>query len=397
MQHSANTMIRPEQQLVVALCRMPLDDRHAYRARELLATRLEFQAVIEQTRRWQVEPLVFGNLRRHFAASIPPGVVAEITELERAQRAYAMSRTLQLVDLTRRLKEAGIPTIVLKGPTIGITAYGDCSRRGFADIDLLVPKNYLTAAHDLLIAGGYTPKFGSEMIAAIVAGQHALEFSGPGPAVEIHWSLLSRHLRFDLEPDELWRDAHTIKCVGSEITALSPPHLFLYLCAHGAKHEWNIFRWICDVAQLTRRLTALEAQHVMALAQRTNSRRIVALALRLVRETFGEEESPFPATAFGAPGETDTLIAVARASFEGAVERPTLLPARIVRLHPYAAPLAFWIRSRERKRDQLACVARFVFEPAPGDTGGGAFRFLVRPARLAANAVMRAFDKVHAS
>lgn len=397
MQHSANTMIRPEQQLAVALCRMPLDAQQVDRARELIASGLDFPALIEQARRWQVEPVVFGNLRWHFAEIIPSGVLAEITELERAQRAYAMSHTLQLVDLTRRLKEAGIPTIVLKGPTIGITAYGDCSRRAFADIDLLVPKNYLTAAHDLLIARGYTPKFGPEMIAAIVAGQHALEFSGPGPAVEVHWSLLSRHLRFDLEPDELWRDARTLECVGSEISALSPPHLFLYLCAHGAKHEWNIFRWVCDVAQLARRLTALDAEHVMALAKRTNSRRIVALALRLARETFGEEESPFPPTAFGTPEETDSLIAVAKASFEGALEQPTLLPARIARLHPYAAPLAFWIRSRERRSDQLACAARFIFEPAPGDFRGGAFRFLVRPARLAANAVMRAFDTVHAS
>jgi hypothetical protein len=129
----------------------------------------------------------------------------------------------------------------------------------------------------------------------------------------------------------------------------------------------------------------------MELASRTNSRRIVALALQIVRETFGEEESPFPRNAFPADHNTSALAAVAKARFattDGPV--PEILPARLIALHTYAAPLAFWIRSRERRRDQLVCATRFVFEPAPRESGGGVFNTLMRPARLAANALFRA-------
>jgi putative nucleotidyltransferase-like protein len=386
--------IQREKQLVIALSRLPVEAGKSDHIRELIAG-CEWREIIDQATRWEVEPAVFGNLRTHFADATPPEVLAEITELERTQRAYAVSQTLQVVDLSKTLTAAGIPTIVLKGPAVAIMAYDDCSRRTFSDIDLLVQKDDLTAARDLLLARGYTPKFTPQMVGALVSGQHALEFIGPGPSVEVHWSLLSRHLRFDLGPDELWQDACRLKCVGSEITSLAPHHLFLYLCAHGAKHEWMRFRWICDVAQLARRLTRSDVERVMDLAGRTNSKRIVALALRLARETFGEEQSPFPPEAFPADRDTDALVAVARARFDtsrGAL--PTLLPERLASLHPYVAPLTFWIRSRERRRDKLVCAARFVFEPVPRESGAGLLSTLMRPARLAANALMRA---VHAS
>jgi hypothetical protein len=390
MPPNSNGAIQREKQLVIALSRLPLEAGKAERIRDLLGG-ADWRAIVELATDWEVEPAVFGNLRMHFAEATPPEVLAEITDLERAQRAYAVSRTLQVVDLSKKLAETGIPTIVLKGPAVGIAAYGDYSRRTFSDIDLLVHKEDLPATSDFLLARGYSPKFGPGMLDALVSGQHALEFSGPGPSVEVHWSLLSRHLRFDLRPDELWRDACQLECAGAEITALATHHLFLYLCAHGAKHEWMRFRWVCDVAQLAHRLTPAETELVIELASRTNSRRIVALALQIVRETFGEEESPFPPDAFPADGNTSALASVAKARFsvvDGPV--PEILPARVIALHGYAAPLAFWIRSRERRRDQIVCATRFVFEPAPRESGGGILDTLMRPARLAANALIRA-------
>src|SRR6266508_3949777 len=205
---------------------------------------------------------------------------------------------MRLADLVNALAAAGIPAIVLKGPAIAIAAYGDCSRRTFADVDLLLHRSDLMAARDLLVTRGFAPDFSSEMVGALVNGQHALEFSDSRSRVELHWSLLSRHLSFDLDPEELWDRAVEIECAGTRLMALAPHHLFLYLCAHGAKHEWMLFRWICDVAQLARGLTPSEAQQVVRLAERTHSKRLLALGLRLARETFGEEESPFPEEAY---------------------------------------------------------------------------------------------------
>ena len=382
-------------QVVAALSRIPVESPVLDRVAKLVDRGLDWDAVIEQAKTWEVEPAVFGNLRAHFSHALPADKLADITDRERVARAFALSRTLQVVDLCRAFSAEKIPAIVLKGPALAIEAYGDCSRRTFADIDLLVPKEELRKAHRLVLERGYTPKFGEYMADRLVRGQHALEFSGAGPNIEIHWSLLSRHLRFDLEPEELWEDAERLQCAGFEIEALSPPHLFLYLCAHGAKHEWMKFRWVCDVAQLSRRLTPAQAKKVLDLAERTNTRRIVALALRLSRDMFGEEESPFPVDAFASSGEVDSLAAVAMSRIHSRRHgSPALVSRRIASIHPYVEPLAFWIASRERKRDKIVCAARFIFEPAPEDRPSRWFETILRPVRIAANALIRA---THAS
>jgi hypothetical protein len=320
--------------------------------------------VIQRAAAWQVEPVLLGNLHTHFAANIPADLLAEIKRSEQQARAFAVSQTLRVADLVRSLHSAGVRVLVLKGPAVAIQAYGDCSRRTFADIDLIVKKEELAAAHEHLLARGYRPLFDSGATENLISGQHALEFEGRGPHVELHWSLLSRHLRFDLEPEALWNEAVKLDCGGSELEALAPHHLFLYLCAHGAKHEWIRFRWICDVAQLAHRLTPAQAQRVVSLAKETHTRRIVALPLRLVRELFGDESLPFARDAFGDDAAIDNLVAVAKARFGlGSGQSPSLLPRKLAALHPYAEPLAFWIRSRERLRDRIVCTARFAFEP----------------------------------
>jgi hypothetical protein len=384
-----------EKEIVAALSPLPLEPAAHERVGRLIGQRVDWNAVIEQAARWEVEPAVFGNLRSDFPQAIPPETLAAITERERTARAFALSRTLQVVDLCRVFAASHVPAIVLKGPALAIQAYGDCSRRTFADIDLLVPKEKLAEARAVVAARGYTPKFGEHMADRLVRGQHALEFSGRGPNIEIHWALLSRHLRFDLGPDELWNQAIGVQCADGEIPSLSPPHLFLYLCAHGAKHEWMKFRWVCDVAQLARRLSRSQAELVVELAARTSSRRIVELALRLSREIFGDEESPFPAGAFATGGDLDDLAAVAMSRIYGrGTASPQLVPRKVASLHPYVEPLAFWIAARERKRDKVVCAARFIFEPAPEDRPAKWFESVIRPARIATNALIRA---LHAS
>lgn len=379
-----------ETELVIALSRTPTSAAARDRVLRLLSDDVNWDALRGLAARWQVEPTVFGNLRTDFTAAIPAAVLSGLVAREREARALVLVRTLLLMDLVRGFEGAGISVIVLKGPAVAIAAYGDYSRRTFNDVDLLLRRDDLAAARDFLLARGFAADFPPEMERALIADQHALEFSDARTKVELHWSLLSRHLRFNLDLDQLWAEAHQAQCVGSRMRVLAPGHLFLYLCAHGAKHEWVLFRWILDVAQLAQRLDHGEAERVMALADESNAKRILALALRVVRDTFGEEDSPFPPSALLQDRDTRALAALVTARLDPAAGISLeLLPTGLARIHPYLRPLAFWIRSRERTRDQVACAARFLFVPAASDAKGGALHGLLRPARLAANALRR--------
>ncbi|HVD61340.1 MAG TPA: nucleotidyltransferase family protein [Gemmatimonadaceae bacterium] len=379
-----------ERKLAIMLSRIPLDERIVARARDLAQSEIEWRSVMDEAARLQVDPAVLGNLKSLFAEEIGPELLDEVVRREQIVRANALSQTLRVVDVYKNLKSAGVPALVLKGPAISVIAYGDPSRRSFSDIDLIVKRKDLPAAQKHLEARGYRPLFDAATVESLIAGQHALEFEGPGPHVELHWALLPRHLKFDLLDSELWNEAITIECGGTPVQTIAPHHLFLYLCAHGAKHEWMTFRWICDVAQLARTLTRDDAAKVIALADRTNTRRIVALALRLVRDTFGDELSCFPPGSLDGDDTTDRLASVVSRAFDQSViGYSALLPASLSRLHPYAEPLAFWIMSRERLRDRISCVTRFVFEPAPGDRQRSATSVFLRPLRLAGNVLIR--------
>lgn len=378
-----------ETELVTALSRTPISSEARIRARELLQRSMDWNAIVALATQWGVEPTVFGNLRSEFSAAMPTGVHTEVAILERQARGFAVSRTLVLLDLLQSFERVGVPVIVLKGPAVGTRAYDDCSRRTFADFDLLVWRRDLGRARDLVLAYGYAAHFTAKTEKDLIAGQHALEFSDSRTAVELHWTLMSGHLRFNLNLDDLWRQSVFVECLDSRMRTLAPEYLYLYLCAHGAKHEWSLFRWICDIAQLGARLTPAQAESVTALANRSNAKRILALGLRLVRAVFGDESSTFPSAAFGRERETAQLVALVKSRlFSNAMAPHGLLPRRIALIHHYMEPLAFWLRSRERMIDRVACAGEFVFSQAAGDSSSGLQRAF-RPVRLTANALRR--------
>ena len=389
LRHRHEPMQR-ETELVTALSRTPLSPVVRGRVRELLGGNVDWDALRDLARRWQVEPTVFGNLRSEYAATIPAAILSDIAALEKQSRARAMSRTLALMHLVTVFERAGVRVIVLKGPAVAIAAYGDYSRRTFSDFDLLVRREDLPAARDLLLGRGYSREYAPEMEGALIEDQHALELADAHTKVELHWSLMSRHLYFDIDVDDMWKNAHQVECMGAPMSVLATEHLFLYLCAHGAKHEWMIFRWICDIAQLSQRVTSENAAKILALAERHNAKRILSLALRIVGETFGEEETRFTPGSLLPERDTRELVSLVRARLDSdTMGSHELLPPRLARIHPYLGQLAFWIKSRERKRDRVACAARFLFVPAASEAGGGRLHGLLRPARLVVRALIR--------
>lgn len=388
--------MQPALDLVVSLSRTPLSDARRERAERLLGGEVDWRAFFGAVSRWDIEPVVLGNLRGHFASRIPESVRERSAAMERSARIRALSSTLILVDLTARMEAAGITAIVLKGPAVSLVAYGDASLRTFADIDLLVRREDLGRARDLLLALGYCRDYDHGAEARLIADQHALEFSSSTIKVEIHWALLSRHLRFEIDIERLWRTSRLIRCGGSDIRTLATPELFVYLAAHGAKHEWERLRWICDIAQIAESLDDAAAHNVIALARQAGGTRILALGIHLARDIFGEMRSPLLTYMATPATETQALRDDVRARL-GMLPRAAMTEPWPARLDSHLRPLVFWARARERRLDQLACLARVLFIPTENDRGPRPTRWLTRPLRLAFRAARHALRAATAS
>jgi hypothetical protein len=104
--------------------------------------------------------------------------------------------------------------------------------------------------------------------------------------VELHTELLSKYLRVPFDNERIWATSRRVVCGDEEMSVLAPEIEFLFLSAHGAKHGWFKFRWLCDIAQLIPRLDDSDIERVVALANELNARKLLSLALQLAKDTF---------------------------------------------------------------------------------------------------------------
>jgi hypothetical protein len=352
-----------EAELVVALCRTPLGDSARQRIAKLIAASINWPLFFAKVAAWGVEPLVLFNLNNNFAAELSADVRRRSARIEKNARGAALANTLVLVEVVERFRSRRIEALVLKGPAVGVGAYGDPSLRAFSDMDLLVKPQDISAARDLVRSLGYRPDFESRSEAALLRAGHALEFSGQRMKVELHTVLVSRHLRFRIDDEPLWASAREIDCAGRQLRTLGAAEHFLFLCAHGAKHEWERLSWVSDIAHLGRRLSAHERRQSAALARAAHGKRILALAVRLARDIYGEADTPFDDVIT----EPESVIAplVSAAKRRIGLEAPSARAGDwLERVHPNLRPLLYWSRARERRVDQVGSLAHLLLQRA---------------------------------
>ncbi|MEO5902694.1 MAG: nucleotidyltransferase family protein [Gemmatimonadaceae bacterium] len=378
-----------ETELALTLSRTPLGERAKSRIEALLSGRLDWDTVFALAAQWEVEPVVFSNLRPFLEGKVEPSIIERAALRGRESRGYALARTLVLVHLEKKFRAAGIDVLVLKGPSVGVIAYDDPSMRSFADVDFLVRRRDLEKSRDLLLEMGFERDYdpGSEW--NLLNGDHALEFSGTRAKVELHFALLERHLRFGMKLDDVWADSTMIECVGSDLRAMSRPHLMLFLCAHAAKHEWARLRWICDVAQLSSRMSDGEVKATVALARTLGARRLLALGLRLAHDILSEEVTRFSVGELASERETSRAMQSVEEALGLRPGQAGLRRGRLDGLGPGMRPLLFWLGVRERLADRIVSLAWVAFVPTDTDKRRGFAGWLSRPVRLASRIVRK--------
>jgi len=376
---SASLFVTGECDLVATLSRQPLTPLLRDRALARIESGVDWDRAFNLAKHWEVEPVFFSNLLR-LDSKIPKEIVGRAAQSEMQARARATAATLWAVDVVRQMEGVGIPCIMLKGPALGVIAYDDLSFRTFADADLLVTKDDLIRARDHLQGLGFEPLFDSGDEEILVRNGHALEFANSGRKVELHWTLLSHHLALDLPADDLWNSATSIEIAGRELRTLDRVSLFLFLCAHGAKHEWERFRWVCDIAQLAERLTDVEMARVGALARQHNARRIVLLATEMARLIAYADTLGLGQSGFGDASRVTSLVKRAAYHYESLADLPPS-PGQSDFGSRFAA-LTYWMGARERLRDRLLVLSRAFLAPVNSDQGNLPVRILFRSARL---------------
>src|SRR5438045_4782091 len=121
--------LRPEEQLVVSCAQTVVPVDVAKRIRELASAGLDWDYVFEMARQNFVAPLVSFTLLKTCPDLLPDKVRLGLDGQLRDHVRNNLLQTRELVLAVKLLRENGIPTLQLKGPTLSLLAYGDLSFR----------------------------------------------------------------------------------------------------------------------------------------------------------------------------------------------------------------------------------------------------------------------------
>lgn len=368
----------------VALLECSSPHADSARLRELLRT-VSWPALFTLAEVHGVMALLAAALRRVDENVAPPDIAQKIREYHRTQVLSAMKMTAELfrlVDLFRGTSlETRLETVLVKGPTLAMRAYGDIGSRVFGDLDLLLRQRDILRATKLMISAGYDFDVSPDDIrAAKIPGQYSFVRKGAPLLVELHTERTMRYFPRGLPVEKFLAARECELLDGHEIPVLSAEHELVLVCIHGAKHLWERLTLVADVAALVARQTALNWQESFAAAEDAGAGRMLRAGLILAEDLL---RAPLPQ-------EIQSRIRADAAASRLAREIAEWLPSAGDSLPGLLQRALFRMRMRGAGASGLGYLLKLTFSPtqedwraADGQDSIAPWSTLRRPFRLA--------------
>jgi hypothetical protein len=365
-------------------CVLPQVD--VLRLRELFR-RVSWPALVRLAEDHSVIALLAGAVRRveEVGAAepsvVPADAAQQIRELHRAQVLSTLKMTAELFRLVDLARGARLDSVLLKGPTLALRAYGDTGARHYGDLDFLVRQKDILRATELMISAGYRPEIPAEAIRAEkIPGQYLFVRTAAPLLIEFHTERTMRYFPRGLPIEDFFARRQHVRIDDHEIPALSLEDELVLICIHGAKHLWERLTLVADVAGYVSRQSGLDWERGFATARSIGAECMLNTGLLLARNLL---ETPVP-RGIGQRVEADAAAVHLAEQIAG------WLPAAGQQLPGLFARALFRMRMRGSAASGLGYLLRLTFSPtqedwsgADGRTSGAGFASLRRPMRLA--------------
>jgi putative nucleotidyltransferase-like protein len=243
----------------------------------------DWDLVVTQAQKHRVLPILFSRLAE-MGAAVPAAVQERLRAENQLNVFHNLRNAAELIGVLKAFDIELIPAMPFKGAMLGMTVYGNLTRRPFGDLDLLIHYRDLKAATAILVKRGYELKTKLRADGTMVSPDTEYQFArqADGMEIELRW-----RMGHNLGMDWAWRRRQNARLAGVEVPNLDPESTLLVLCIHGTKHEWCRLFWICDVAQLLATFPSLNWKKVIDEAKRVGHFRVLALGVLLARRVSG--------------------------------------------------------------------------------------------------------------
>jgi hypothetical protein len=200
-----------------------------------------------------------------------------------------------------RLGEAGVRAVPFKGPVLAEAVYGDVGMRQFADIDVLVVRDDVRRASDVLASLGFELAHGARKVddALLQTAECHIGFfhRRSQTTIELHWRTGPRFAYASLPAEDLIADAVPTTLLGRPIDGLTPPDTYLMVCVHAAHHHWDQLEHVATVGRLIDGGAIEDWDQLLDRAAAYGCRRRCLIGAILARRLTGVTLPPVLATA----------------------------------------------------------------------------------------------------
>ncbi|HKP81955.1 MAG TPA: nucleotidyltransferase family protein, partial [Pyrinomonadaceae bacterium] len=375
-------MKRAGHELLLCCARTRASEPVLARMRELAASEVDWEYLFLLAQRHSVVPLLYLQLERHASDLVPRDKLSQLKKNYLENSARNTILTAELSRLITSFADSGIEAIPYKGPVLALFAYDNLALRRFVDLDVIVNKNDVLKAREILLAHGYTPtkSLSLSQQELLLHTQHNLQFARDNHRliVELHWEVAPHLFASTVDANTLWQNLVNIDLNGTPVKTLSAEDLLFSLCIHGSRHLWERLGWICDVAELISR-RAIDWNALLKRATNADSERMFLLGLYLAEHLL---DAPLPPEVEQRCDADQRLPSLAENIVEHLFSGTTHVPATSREIFKYNLGV----------RKTLSARARYVLhmlQPTDSDLGARPLPsklsfayYLVRPFRL---------------
>ena len=228
-----------ESLFLLRFARTQVDENDCHSISRLYVKGFDWEWIIRLALQNRVGPLLYRNLRKTGLSTLVPAramAVLEDSYYISLSRSTLFEQSVR--EILLRFGKEGIEVILLRGLVLGETVYGDPALRPFSDIDLLIRKQDLARAREVLFDLGYRPPpYALDDRYFERNHLHLQYLKREGEVVtEIHWALDHKYTVFNVNYAEIFGDAIVGQVVGVEALLMPPENLLLSLCIHLIKH-----------------------------------------------------------------------------------------------------------------------------------------------------------------
>ena len=286
--------------------------------------------------------------------------------LSEPRRAWTKHSATLTADLLRSLIADGIPARAIKGQSLAQAVYGDYSFRNSADIDLVVPAQYVADATEHLERQGFQTALSAQWFEDdrfLRLNKEASFFAlGGAFMIDLHWGLVNRWNPQPVDKHELFEDrGHTVELMGQVLPWFDRSLLFRIQLAHVISSDFvGLKAWV-DLAHVSDLLSPEEWAACAGTCLNLGAERALALALMVLESVFCRP-LPLPISASNRTSLAPTATRISDCLYSGRAPRPFLNSIKI-------ALIVGGVRTAWRALSQAWKPAMIDFEHVDATTG----------------------------